>query len=803
MTGPSESHLPNRAGPGLDDQVERLFELHSPAWIDRARMAVAERPLGMLGAYELLAEIGRGGQGEVYRAIQPGTGRRIALKRIAGLGLAPSDSLRARFAREVGAMTRLSHPSVVTVHAAEQVEGHTVLVMELVDGTPIDRWADTRWADARSAFRTILAAFAETCDGVAHAHSRGVIHRDIKPSNVLVTPLGKAKVLDFGIAKLLDEAQPTHATASVFVGTPGYAAPERTSPGKAEADTRSDVYSLGVLLFRILAGPNALVPRGPDATGGMRVSRRRNLPKECDWIIDRATRADPAERYQTVDSLARDIRALIAGEAVEAAPASVCYRMRKWIARNRYTALASAVVVVALVAATIVSVFAAETARSALSRELTALSSSKVAEHRAVQEASRQQQISALMQQVLGASGALGGGRPDITVREALDNVVKAKFPNPSERSELDPLVEAAARTAIGDTYLGIGLFEDAVTHLTVADAILSESDRANSDDHLRVRYLLGRTLRALSRPSEAEPVLRGVVQAFRTRGSAAWYELAEALSSLGVCLRWLNRVDEAEVCYREGMELYETVAGPDSLGVSTMALNISILRSRRGDHAQAVPLACRGVEIRDRAYVSAHPDRSGAYAILGAVLWAAGSQVEAEENFRRAIAMDREMSPLPSMGVAWRLADLARRLDSIGRLKEAIDLDLESLRTEVAVSGAKHPSALASRARVASLLRRSGRLDESESLCLAVAASELTPSAGAGSLLTELAETRVALGCLGDAERDFRRAWELQIPVAAEPLAARGALAIRIARFYEDLGDLATAAEWRRRATE
>lgn len=199
---PGDAQVPPAS---LGPELERLFDFDSPTWTTRLRGALEAPSPGRLGRYEGLVEVGRGGQGEVYRAVQPGTGRVVALKRIAGLGLAPSPTLLARFSREIDALTRMSHPNVVSVFAMEVIDGHSLLVMEFVDGRPIDIWADARWKGGNRPLESILRVFAEVCDGVAHAHQRGVLHRDLKPNNMLVTADDHPKVLDFGIARVLSD----------------------------------------------------------------------------------------------------------------------------------------------------------------------------------------------------------------------------------------------------------------------------------------------------------------------------------------------------------------------------------------------------------------------------------------------------------------------------------------------------------------------------------------------------------------------------------------------------------------------
>ncbi len=354
---------------GFDDPaLEAAFGFLSPdGWIQRAHESVSAIPApGRLGPYELLEEIGRGGQGVVFRAVQPGTGRIIAIKRLSTPHLTGTRH-RARFEQETRALVRLHHPSIVTVHGAEEVEGSPILVMEHVEGEPIDRWADRQGASAAHPHATVLAAFAQVCDAVAHAHQRGVIHRDLKPSNVLVDESGVPRVLDFGIARLADELQARAAEAAtftVFAGTPAYASPEQLE-NAPDSDTRTDVYSLGALLYRLLTGGEAFsrelsLPKLIDAVRAGAVRRpslvRPGVPAELDWVVLKAIHRDPALRYQTVDALSADVRRFLRGRPVTAHPPSRVYAAAKFVGRNKLPCAAAGTALLLIIALTAVSI---------------------------------------------------------------------------------------------------------------------------------------------------------------------------------------------------------------------------------------------------------------------------------------------------------------------------------------------------------------------------------------------------------------------------------------------------------------
>mgnify|MGYP000907640496 FL=1 len=354
------SQVPSPQSDGPDPAFG--FDAAGDEWLDLARRSV--RPLdpsGVLGAYTIVREIGRGGQGVVYEAVQPGTGRRVALKRL-GVGAMFGSRARDRFSREVAALTRLSHPNIIHMLGAEIIDDHPVLVTELVEGEAIDRAADKAWAaSGLAALPAVLDLFVQACAGVAHAHSRAVIHRDIKPSNVLVDAAGVARVLDFGIAKLLDRGTPA-VTATGFVGTLAYAAPEQLERG-AVPDTAGDIYGLGAVLYRLLSGRDAIGPEVAPAELVDRarrgefppiVSVRSGLPPDAESIVRCAMSPDPAQRYPTVEALAADVLRLLADKPVSAHAPSALYRLRKFYRRHTLgttlgLSLAGAIIVLSII----------------------------------------------------------------------------------------------------------------------------------------------------------------------------------------------------------------------------------------------------------------------------------------------------------------------------------------------------------------------------------------------------------------------------------------------------------------------
>jgi serine/threonine protein kinase len=351
MTGPTPDDGPN-AGAEL---AELGFRFDDESWLETLRDAEAPRAVGRIGAYELLDEVSRGGQGVVFRARQPGTGREIAVKRML-TGTFSTAAMRLRFQREAEAAAALNHPGIVTVYGMEEVEGLPLYAMEWIDGVPADAWAADTGGHPRDP-RDVLELFTRICDAVAHAHARGVLHRDLKPSNVLVDERGGPHVLDFGLARWMDGAalrqgQDEATLTADFVGTPAYAAPEQFHGGRV--DQRTDIYSLGVMLHQMLTGTS---PYGTWQTHAELIRRIEEAPvpraskadprisREVDTILQKALEKAPEERYATVAALGADVRRHLEGEAILAMPASSFVLARKLVQRNPVvSALASGLI---------------------------------------------------------------------------------------------------------------------------------------------------------------------------------------------------------------------------------------------------------------------------------------------------------------------------------------------------------------------------------------------------------------------------------------------------------------------------
>ena len=430
-----------------------------------------ESPLAgrAVGSYTLERLLGRGGMGAVWLA-QRSDGRyagsaAVKLLNLSLLGPAGTE----RFKREGSALARLTHPNIARlIDAGVTNDGQPYLVLEYVEGQPIDRWCEASALDVRSRVRLFL----QVLDAVAHAHSKLILHRDLKPPNILVTAQGQVKLLDFGIAKLMDEEQLLAPAAALtqFPGrafTPEYAAPEQVEG--AEVTTATDVYALGVLLYSLLTSRHPTADPSQTPVDRLRAvvdsdpvrpsETVRELRGDLDNIIAKALKKAPAERYRTVAALRDELQRYLNNQPVLARADSITYRFGKFVARNRATVSAATVVALAITLATGISMWQAHEARvqrdharalSARNNAVVDFVSSVLTE---VVPAEQPIRIADLLER--SQSVLLGvETRPDI--QAAMLNVVATYFLNAGDAAKAQPVLSRSLELARGSPDTGL-----------------------------------------------------------------------------------------------------------------------------------------------------------------------------------------------------------------------------------------------------------------------------------------------------------------------------------------------------------
>lgn len=526
---------------GVLEELPR-FEGPSREDVDGAIDAIA--PGDLVGPYRLIYELGRGGMGTVWLAERADQSprRRVALK-LPHMGWEPN--LHVRLARERDILASLEHPHIARLYDAglDQL-GRPYLALEYVAGMPIDRYAETH----RLTVRQRLDLLLQVARAVAHAHTRLVVHRDLKPSNILVTASGEIRLLDFGIAKLLQAEGGGDASELTRVGsrrlTPDYASPEQI---RGESiGTTSDVYSLGVVAYESLAGKRPY--RLKRTTAGERLpetvdivevplasracadpGRARQLRGDLDAILNKALKQNAAERYPTIDAFAADIERHLRGGPISARPDSAWYRLDRWVRRHKLESAVGAAIVVAVPAgaAAQAAVLAAIGAGAtiALWQARLARAQARLAEaERARAEHVKDFALSIL----LGANTDFGAGAATTAV-----DVLKAAQERIERELNGQPETSVELMTVVGDGLFGLGRGEDAGEILRKAVNLGRRELGAQHPLTVAASVVYGSVLIGLDRSAEAMPLLRAAIdEAHRQRSSHVLIDALRWMSS-------------------------------------------------------------------------------------------------------------------------------------------------------------------------------------------------------------------------------------------------------------------------------
>ncbi len=808
-------------------------------WVldDKAGEAVGTE----VGPYRLTEVIASGGMGAVYRAVRADEhfDKQVAIK-ILRRSVATYEMQR-RFQQERRALAQLDHPNVIRlIDGGTTVEGLPYLVMDYVDGQPIDEYCDAH----RLSVADRLRLFVRVCETVAYAHRNLIVHRDLKPSNILVTKDGTPKLVDFGIAKLLDGGpggpvamQTTTASRAM---TPQYASPEQIR-GDA-ITTATDIYSLGVILYELLAGhrpyaldlrpryeaeriiceeeptpPSTVVDRKGDLVlrDGTRtvltphrvselrddhVGRlRRRLRGDLDAIVLNSMQKDPRRRYPSVDELADDIRRHLEGLPVSACKQSVIYRTSKFARRHSLGVVTTAAVVLILGAGATV------TARSLL-LQMEAERTAAAQAIRARTEARKASTLNDFVQEIVALVGP-GSESRDVTVREILDQIGHRVDTELADQ----PDVESAVRHTLGDAYIGLGLYRSAAPHLRRALALRQSRLGHEHPDTLETADLLGDMLRAQGMFDEAEPILR---DAFETRRRVLGEEHEKtltAMNSLGLLLYHMDRLDEAEALYVKTMEVHHRLGQDDHCNMlQTMANQALLLRARRKLN-EAELLIRDTLEGQRRVLGEEHPSTLLAMNTLALLLCEQGKRVEGEAQHQRALDTARRALGERHPIVALMLDNLGLLYQDLGDLEKAEQCHFQALEIRRETLGMEHNQTLGSILNLTRVLRARGELELAQQY-LYDAINALRESCGDNcprvlGLKRQLGEVFEARGDYPECERTARELLGARGTMLAnsDPVAVRGLILLGMClgeqgRFAEAEPYLREALEMRRK---
>ncbi|MBK8913209.1 MAG: serine/threonine protein kinase [Phycisphaerales bacterium] len=760
-----------------------------------------EGPGTKIGPYKLLQLIGEGGFGSVFMAEQEKpVARRVALK-IIKLGM-DTQQVVARFEQERQALAMMDHPHIAKVLDAGATEtGRPYFVMELVKGDPIAEYADKH----NMSIDERLALFAQVCNAVQHAHTKGIIHRDIKPSNVLVsTQDGRphARVIDFGIAKatLSKLTERTLFTEHrQLIGTPEYMSPEQAE-GSLDIDTRTDVYSLGVLLYELLTGTTPFTSRELRSAAYAEIqriirevepprpstrlsnnaetlasvaARRRTEPGrlgslvrgELDWIVMKALEKDRQRRYETPSGLAADINRYLSGEAVVAAPPSTSYRFQKFVRRNKGPVLAGSAVAAALVFGFAGTAWQAKVASA--QRDMAVAAQAAEAEQRQAAEAARAE---ALEQKA----------RAEANEAEARKQEAEAKshaaIAEAVATFQTEMLAAVDPSNLPRDPATGEPL-KDRVTVLQAMEAAIRKLDAddagAFKDQPLMeagVRSTIGSTLLALGRAEDAVPILRRSLELRRAALPEGGLIVAASMNNLAAALELAGtraQTAEAESLLRQALEIYRKAlpAGHRLLTTSINNLGSHLLLQEKATAAE--PLFREAIEAY-RAAPDCNPrNLAAALDNLAKSLLEQNRAGEAESFMREALEIRRTIFPAQHPEIALGLNNLAGVYQMQRKHAQAERLYREAIAMRRATLPAGHLEIGISLHNLGSVLRGQDRFAEAEPVAReALAIRRAALPAGHPDIaasLNSLALTLKEQKRLDEAEPLYREALEIR----------------------------------------
>jgi serine/threonine protein kinase len=723
------------AGTFLDVPVDLSAVGFGPGEDAAAAVADAGNMTGaVIGSYKVVREIGRGGMGVVYEAEQQRPRRFVALKVILGGRYVDAATVRM-FQREADSLARLKHPSIAAIYeSGSTAEGQHFFAMELVQGRTLSACFDGRGAAAsRSEVRDRLELFRQIASAVAYAHQRGVIHRDLKPSNILVVEAGAEapagiKILDFGLARIADPGSDAAATGTIRGGIHGtlpYMSPEQVRGRSDEVDVRTDVYALGVILYRLLSGRLPLDLEGADVTEAARiiceqaprslgdgVQGRLRFDRDLEVIVLKALEKDPARRYQTAAALVEDVGRYLSGQPILARPPSAAYQMRKLVARHRTAFSAAAAALLALVGVAILTTVQAR--RIATERD------------RANREAKTAIRVSSFLTDLFKVSDPDEAKGNSIKAREILDKGVDRIGKELAD----EPLVQAGLMLTMGNVYLDLGLYKEAEPllekSLSMRRRLLGEEslDTLASMDGLATLYVKqGRT-------AEAETLFKQTLERrirlqgegnpetlVTMEGLAAVYQREET-SEKGGSVRKARYADE-EAMRRRVLELRRRLDGEDDPATLRSASDLSRCLRLQRKYADAEAIIRPTLERQRRALGDDHPDTIGSMLELADTLGPEGRRDEAERLLREALDHMRRVFGVEHPKTLTAMNDLAYLFLQEKRFAEAEVLDREILAVRRRVLRDDHPDTLSSLGALADDVSYQRRYAEAETLLL------------------------------------------------------------------------------------
>ncbi len=697
---------------------------------------VGDSATRQIGPYRLLQLLGEGGMGEVWLAEQVTPIRRtVALKLIkAGMD---TKAVVARFESERQALALMDHPNIAHVYdAGTTLEGRPYFVMEYVPGQPITDYCDRH----RLTMKERLELVMQVCDGVEHAHQKAIIHRDLKPSNVLVvTQSDKAvpKIIDFGLAKAMAQRltdKTMFTELGVLLGTPEYMSPEQADLLEQNVDTRTDVYSLGMILYELLVGalpfdmktlraagleailrlireedppkPSTKVRMlGPQSVASAEKRREepqslaRYLQGELDWITLKALEKDRARRYGTVSELSADLSRYLRSEPVAAGPATAGYRLRKYALRHRF-GLVTAVAVVMLLAGS-VGVQAFQLHRTRLERD------------RANRERDRANRITDFMTGMFKLSDPGEARGNSVAVREILD---KASADIDTSLTK-DPELQAQMMFTMAGVYDNLGLYPRAQSLYERALELCRRTFGPEDDQTLKTMQNLAIVMAHQGHYDQTERWNRQLFDIQRrTRGPEDPRTLV-SMSNLAVVLHQQGRYAEATQLNRPLLDIQRRVLGPEHRNTVRTIANLAAVLIDQGQFAEAEKLDREALDIQQKAFGPDNPDAIRTMSWLAIVLYNQQKYAEAEKWNRQTLESQRRVYGPEHPWTLLAMNTMAAILAAEDKYADAEKMYRQALDIQQRLLGKEHPDTLRTMANLVLVLASEHRYDEAEAM--------------------------------------------------------------------------------------
>jgi serine/threonine protein kinase/Tfp pilus assembly protein PilF len=727
----------------------------------------------IIGPYHLLQKIGEGGMGEVWVAEQhKPIHRRVALKLIkAGMD---TKQVIARFESERQALAMMDHPAIAKVFdAGETSDGRPYFVMEYVQGIPITTYCDQN----RMTTTERLKLFMHACEGVQHAHQKAVIHRDLKPSNILVAIQdGKPvpKIIDFGVAKATAQSlteRTMYTELGMLIGTPGYMSPEQAEMSGLNIDTRTDVYSLGAILYELLVGALPFDPRELRRAGFDEIRRKireedppkpssrlstmgeastvsaqnrqteppslvREIKGDLDWITMKALEKDRTRRYGTPTEFIADIERFLHHQPIIARPPSASYRAKKFVRRHRIGVGVAASLAALLIAFSVT----------------TAIQSRRIARerNRANQEAETAKQVSSFLVDLFEVAEPSEAVANSVTAREILDKGA-GKI---QEDLNAQPEVKATLMNTMGEAYQSLGLYKKAELLHEQSLKIQRQKLGAQNPEVGSTMLLLAQALDKQARYAEAEKLCRQAIQLLQGLGGSHEPVFAKALRSLAWILSEQAKPEEAKAVALEALALFNRITDTSEKDLAKSLNALGKIFYDQSDYPAAERAFGDAFEHMRKALGPGHPDTLAYEGNLATAWMMQGNYTKGEAAYREMLELKRERLGPEHPGIGTTLNNLGAALFYQQNYGEAESFYREALTLKRRTLGDRHPDVASSLNNLGQVLSKQHKYEEAERVLKEALEIERSSQSGNNVDLLGRCAVRAGKGSRGRAGR-------------------------------------------------